>query len=410
MSKPANKTLIGVFVVGAIALAVVAVVVLGSGKFFKQTLKAVCYFEGSVGGLNVGAPVVLRGVKIGSVTEVVLRLETTKLIFEIPVYIEIEPAKITAVGPVPKTLGENFKAFIDRGLRASLEMQSIVTGQMQVGLDFHPEKPARFAEYRIDTETPEIPTIPTPMQEFAKKIKELPLDEIVKDIASAVKGIDRVVNSPEITQTLRSISQAADEARQLVHNVNVKVGPVLSDVEGVVGDARQLIQNVDEKIGPVASNINDTAKEIQALARSANEQVQPLSASAQETLKEAQKLLQGLDEKTTTLTSRIDEALKDAQHLIRNADGEIKPIATSLKSTLASIEKAAGEAEVTLREAQQALKSVGGDLGEDSELIYEFKQALRDVRALAKAIRDLADTLERQPESAIFGKQHQTGR
>ena len=208
----------------------------------------------------------------------------------------------------------------------------------------------------------------------------------------------------------KPIAEDADEARQLVHDINVKVGPVLSNVEGAVGDARQLIQNVDGKIGPIASNIHDTAKEIQTLARSANEQVQPLSADAQETLKEAQKLLRGLDEKTTTLTSRIDEALKDAQHLVRNVDGEIGPIATSLKSTLASIEKAAGEAEVTLREAQQALKSVGGDLGEDSELLYEFKQALRDVRGLAKSIRDLADTLERQPESAIFGKKLQTGR
>jgi len=410
MSKQANKTVIGIFVVGAIALVIAAVLILGSGKFFRQTLRAVCYFKGSVGGLNVGAPVVLRGVKIGSVTDVALRLETTKLIFVIPVYIEIEPDKITVVGPVPKKPGENLKIFIDRGLRASLEMQSIVTGQMQVGLDFHPDKPAKFAEFRVDAQTPEIPTIPTPLQEFAKKIQELPLDQIAKDVASAVDGINKLVNSPEIMQTVRSISQAADEARRLVHDVNVKVGPVLSSAQGAVGDARQLIQNVDGKIGPIASNIHDTAKEIQTLARSANEQVQPLSADAQETLKEAQKLLRGLDEKTTTLTSRIDEALKDAQHLVRNVDGEIGPIATSLKSTLASIEKAAGEAEVALREAQQALKSVGGDLGEDSELIYEFKQALRDVRALAKAIRDLADTLERQPESAIFGKKLQTGR
>jgi paraquat-inducible protein B len=94
MSKQANKTVIGIFVVGAIALVVSAIVVLGSGKFFKQTLKAVCYFEGSVGGLNIGAPVVFRGVKIGSVTDVILRFETAKLSFVIPVYIEIEPDKL----------------------------------------------------------------------------------------------------------------------------------------------------------------------------------------------------------------------------------------------------------------------------------------------------------------------------
>src|SRR5512136_1190581 len=138
MSKQANKTVIGIFVVGAIALVVIAIVVLGSGKFFRKTFKAVCFFEGSVGGLNIGAPVVFRGVKIGSVTNVVLRLETTKLIFVIPVYIELEPDKIGVIGAPPKQVGQNLKAFIDRGLRATLEMQSFVTGQMQVGLDFYP--------------------------------------------------------------------------------------------------------------------------------------------------------------------------------------------------------------------------------------------------------------------------------
>ena len=410
MSKQANKTVIGIFVVGAIALVIAAVLILGSGKFFRQTLRAVCYFKGSVGGLNVGAPVVLRGVKIGSVTDVALRLETTKLIFVIPVYIEIEPDKITVVGPVPKKPGENLKIFIDRGLRASLEMQSIVTGQMQVGLDFHPDKPAKFAEFRVDAQTPEIPTIPTPLQEFAKKIQELPLDQIAKDVASAVDGINKLVNSPEIMQTVRSISQAADEARRLVHDVNVKVGPVLSSAQGAVGDARQLIQNVDGKIGPVASSITDTATEVQALVRNADDQVQPVSASAQETLREAQKLLRGLDEKTTTLTSRIDEALKDAQNLVRNTDGQIGPIATSLRSTLASIGKATDEAGATLRQAQQALKSLEGDGAGESEFMYGLNQALRDFRALAKAVRDLADTLERQPESAIFGRKESIGR
>jgi len=105
MSKQANKTVIGIFVVGAIALVVIAIVVLGSGKFFKKTLKAVCYFEGSVGGLNIGAPVVFRGVRIGSVTDVILRGDSTKLIFTIPVYIEIEPDRLEIIGARPRQLG-----------------------------------------------------------------------------------------------------------------------------------------------------------------------------------------------------------------------------------------------------------------------------------------------------------------
>jgi paraquat-inducible protein B len=191
---------------------------------------------------------------------------------------------------------------------------------------------------------------------------------------------------------LRSISQAADETRQIVHDMKDKTGPLLSSLESTVKGTEKL------------------AGDVQKLAQNLNDQVQPLSTSAQEALKEAQKLMRGLDEKTTTLTSRIDEALKDAQSLVRNADGQIGPVATSLKSTLASIEKTSDEAGVTLRQAQQVLQSVGGDGDGESELVYEINQALRSVQALSKSVRDLADTLDRQPESAIFGKKHSTGR
>ena len=200
MSKPASKTVIGIFVVGAIALVVIAIVILGSGKFFKRTFTVVCFFQGSVGGLNEGSPVVFRGVKIGSVKDIVLRADSEKLTFTIPVYIEIEPAKFTVTGPRPKQLGQNLKTFIDRGLRATLETQSIVTGQMQVSLDFYPEKPAKFVG--LDAETPEIPTIRTAMQELTEKVEKIPIDEIFAKILSAVQGIEKVNFSESARKTI----------------------------------------------------------------------------------------------------------------------------------------------------------------------------------------------------------------
>ncbi len=389
MSKPANKTLIGIFVAGAVALAVVAVVVLGSGKFFKPTLKYVMFFDGSVKGLSVGAPVVFRGVKVGSVSEIRMAINPKDLSITIPVYVDLgAEAKFEAIGAGAgmveafqrqgvKAKREMMQKFIDRGLRAQLDMQSIVTGQLQIALDFYPDKPAKFVG--ADPKTPEIPTIPTALQAFLKKLEELPLQQIVMDIAAAVKGIDRVVNSPEIMQTMRSASQAAEEARQLIHEVNAKAGPVLSSAQGAMEDARQLIQNMDGKIGPVASNINDTVKE-------------------------AQKLMRDLDEKATTLTSSIDGAVKDAQTLLRNVDGQVDPISTSVKDTLASIKKASDEAGVTLQQAQQTLVTLEGDIGENSEMVLEIKEAIRQMKDALRAIKGLAKTLEHQPDSLIFGK------
>jgi len=343
MSKQANKTVIGIFVVGAIALVVIAIVVLGSGKFFKKTLRAVCYFDASVGGLNIGAPVVFRGVKIGSVTDVVLSLETKKLIFSIPVYIEIEPDKFSVMGARPQELGQNLKTFIDRGLRASLEMQSIVTGQMQVGLDFYPDKPAKFAEFRIETQTPEIPTVRTAMQELTKKVEKIPIDEIFAKILAAVEGIQKVVNSPEIPETIHSINEAVKEIKPLAANLGE-----------AVKDVRKLVQNVDNRVGPLASSIEGTVNDYGKLARDANSKIDTLSLGLGDTIKEIQK-------------------------------------------AVSSIEKTLVEAQSTLAQAKQTLS-------EDSTLSYEITETLQELQKGARSIRLLADDLKRRPESVLWGK------
>jgi len=301
MSKQANKTVIGIFVVGAIALVVIAIVVLGSGKFFKQTLRAVCYFEGSVGGLNIGAPVVFKGVKIGSVTDVILRGDSTKLTFTIPVYIEMEPDRFEVIGARPRQLGQNLKAFIDRGLRASLEMQSIVTGQLQVGLDFKPDKPAKFVG--ADTKTPEIPTVPTPMQELAKKIEKLPIDEIFDKLSSTLSKIDKLVSSPEIAEAIRSTNLAVADVRKLVQKVDGQVGPLASNLDETVREARSAVRKIDGQIGTLGESIQRTIE------------------SADATLTLAQKAVENIEGgvgEDSTLVYQLNKSLEEINALTRS--------------------------------------------------------------------------------------------
>ena len=317
MSKQANKTVIGVFVVVAIALVVLAVLILGSGKFFKQTLKAVCYFEGSVGGLNIGAPVVFRGVRIGSVTDVILSVESSKMVFTIPVYIEIEPDKFSVTGIRPRQLGENLKALIDRGLRASLETQSIVTGQMQVGLDFKPDKPGKFAEIKYDQKTPEIPTIPTPMQELTKKIEKIPIDEIFEKLNVTIGSINKLVSSPEIVKAIESVSVAVGDVRKLVQNVDSRVGPLASSIEGTVNDYGKLARNADSKIDTLSLGLGDTIKEIQKAVSGIEKtlgEVQATLAQAKHTLSEDSTL-------SYEITETLEELQKGARSIRLLADG-----------------------------------------------------------------------------------------
>ncbi|MFA5617200.1 MAG: MlaD family protein [Syntrophorhabdaceae bacterium] len=273
MSKPVNKTLIGIFVITAIAVIVAAVIVFGSGKFFTRTFKAVCHFEGSVGGLSVGAPVVFKGVRIGTVSDVILRFDSKRKIFVIPVYLEIQPDKIRSEGPRPKTLGENLDMFIKNGLRASLETQSFVTGQLQVALDFYPDKPATFAEHKMDFETPEIPTVPTRLQEFARKLDKLPIEEIVLKLKTTMEGLDKLVNSPEANRLVKSIDQTTVELKNLAVNINNQVGPTAAEVRATAAKMQKLAANIDEQLRSfedvsIPHRLDKTLNELGSAARS----------------------------------------------------------------------------------------------------------------------------------------------
>ena len=110
MSKQANKTAIGAFVVVALALGVAAIVVFGSGKFFVKKEVYVAYFQGSVKGLNVGAPVVFRGVKIGQVTKIMLYSDRRDMTVQIPVLLQVDPSNFQEMGP-PQ---ENRREYLER--------------------------------------------------------------------------------------------------------------------------------------------------------------------------------------------------------------------------------------------------------------------------------------------------------
>jgi paraquat-inducible protein B len=338
MSKPANKTMIGLFVLGAIALVVIAIVTLGSGKLFKRTTTAVCYFEGSVGGLNEGAPVLFRGVKIGTVKDIAFRFDPKKASVTIPVFIELEQRR---KGVTKEEIIETYKQLIDRGLKAQLEMQSIVTGQLQVALDFYPDKPAKFVG--IDPEYLEIPTVVSPLQELQKKVEKIPIDQIFQKVLEAVAGIEKVVNSPEIPETIHSINEAAKEIKPLAANL----GEAVKDVQ-------KLVQNVDGQVGPLATNLNETIQE------------------AKGTIQEAKGTIKNIDSRIGVLGEGIERTIKAA--------------------------------EATITVAEKTLRNIEANVGENSTIIYELNKSLEEVRKFTRSLRSLADHLERQPESVIWGK------
>jgi paraquat-inducible protein B len=266
MAKPASKTLIGAFVVGAVALVVAAIALFGSGKFFADRPKFVMYFSGSVNGLEIGSPVQFRGVKIGQVIGIAATVDKNLSVL-IPVYVEFNPDSLT----VPDELRREMKRrsypfiqkFIGKGLKAQLRMKSLITGQLYVALDFYPDKPTRILG--LLKSYPEIPTIPSTSDVLMAELEQIPLREIANKLLKVSEGVERIVNSPELIGSVKKLDADLKSLGDLIRNIDTEVKPLTASIKDTSGAARGAFTQAEKTLafndgtpGKMAENLQKT--------------------------------------------------------------------------------------------------------------------------------------------------------
>ncbi len=352
MNKKLSPTAVGAFVVGALALIVIGIITFGSGRYFRQSYEFVLFFDSSVNGLKIGAPVKVQGVEIGTVNNILLILkedpapgvpmEAMREVSvpekpSIPVIIEIDPEKLTSRGGSGEAVSDpaEFDELIQRGLRGRLAMESLVTGLLYIELDFQPKSPINMfappgSKYR------EIPTLPTTMQEVQTQVRDVmdnlqkvKLDLLVNTTIETVQSIKRLVDSPEVMRAIRSLNTALASFDMLARDINAQVAPLAKDLK--------------------------------------------------ETVKGAQDTLGGI------------------QQLVRNVDNKVEPLVTSLDDTSKAVRAAMVQGEKTLATAD-------GIIAEDSPLYHDLTNAFTELSRAARSVRVLADYLERNPNAIITGK------
>jgi len=246
MGKRVSPAVIGAFVVASFAILIVALVVVGSGRMFTKPIRFICMFQGNLNGLKVGAPVKVRGVQIGTVAAIELRLLPSHGTLRpgirglrLPVIIDVDRSQLLARGGSGEALETaGFDDLIKQGMRAQLATESLLTGLLYIDLDLHPNTPIKYVlepggPYR------EIPTIQTDLAQLQERLTEV-LDKfdkidfqaLVVSITDAANSIKSLTGSPELRATLESLkgtianlNQAVVAARDLINNANAKVGP-----------------------------------------------------------------------------------------------------------------------------------------------------------------------------------------
>jgi len=278
MSQKASPTAIGAFVLGAVALIVTGLLTFGSGKFLQDVKTFVLVFSGNAKGLNIGAPVSFRGVKFGSVSGIQLIWDASTDEAFVEVLVEIDGDAFHEVQSQPgvdRAADRDVLTYLidDLGLRAKLAPLSLVTGQLYIEFDFFPDTKAKL--YGFNSKHDEFPTLPSTIEELEnvvraalERLKELPIRELANQLASAIKGINSIINRPATKDTPEVLHQALVNLRDLTGKLNEQVTPLTEsltqtsvEANATLADVRQAMRNERGEIVRLAESVEKAAKQ-----------------------------------------------------------------------------------------------------------------------------------------------------
>jgi paraquat-inducible protein B len=323
---------VGLFALAGLVLLVLAV--LGGGPWFKATERATMRFDSSVFGLQEGAPLVLRGVRVGQVTSVSLAPGGANGV-AVPVLAELDRALLVRLLAAGSPDGEPaLPQLIAQGLFAKLALQSLLTGQLYVDLDIDPARPAPPPQPADGP--PLIPTRVNPLQSLQAQIEKLDVAQLGQDLSELARSARELMAGPQPLRTLQRAADAAAAIEQLAQRLQTELVPLAAPARQTLAQTRRTMQ----QLGLGAQQVGDAASSLQAQARGLGDAAQPLLAD-----------------------------------LRRSAD-ELARAATALRESVAA----------------------------DSTLRQGAERTLHDVSAAARALRELSEAIDRNPELLLRGR------
>lgn len=257
---------------------------------FGRRLRLVSHFEGSVAGLEVGADVTLHGLKVGEVTDVGLVYDRKLDRIVAPVSFQVEGDRIAGVsGRADVPEGMVAAEMVRRGFRATLQSASLITGHKVVAIEMIPDAPPAQLTREGDvwvmpsSNVGGLDSLTQSASEVLTKINRIDFDAIGKRIADAAKGVDDIVNGPQIKETLASLDTSLKAVSDFTRRLDTDAGPFLArlpeiskQLEDSLAKVNRLTTSVDRAYGAdsrfsreldrLLPQINDTARSIRALS------------------------------------------------------------------------------------------------------------------------------------------------
>jgi paraquat-inducible protein B len=355
MNRRPNALRIGVFAIGGLILLMAAVVTVFGSSLFSRTEVAVMHFSSSVHGLQVGSPVVFRGVRLGRVVALGVVHDAGTGAFSVPVRAEIDRSLIQDPQgrPTADHKGLALAALVARGLHAQLASQSLLTGQMFIDLDLPNVAPSSTALASADKTTGlatigadgavVIPTKASSIDGFIAQLQGLDLRGVVAELSAAAASTKQLMGSPQLQKAIEDLGSATRTLQSLGSTLEKRVGPLADAAQATLGDTRRAAGNAGDAATRAAERVGTAADKLGAAAGRVN----------------------GLLAPESPLLQRVQSA---ADELARSA--------------------------VALRQAT----------ADDGALVQNMDRALQDVSRASRTVRELADLLQREPEALLRGR------
>lgn len=281
-----NPAKLGLFVLVALALGLGTLAVLSSGSLFKKTLEYVMIFDGDARGLKTGAPVLLKGVAVGQVTQIQLVVDANQQKTFVPVTVKLDPSLLVYIGDLDPAA--SISKAIEEGMRAQLQTQSFVTGMLEVNLVQAPETVPTY--YGAGYDIPEIPTVPSLTKMLTDEMKDLNLKQMSDDLKDTLDGLHEVALEVQNGKILQNLSLTLEGLNTLTQTLNAELPLLRKDLIKTSASIREL-----------------SAEGTRILGR-ADKMMAELEIRTPELLAGAQENTDKLTELQTTLTGILKEA------------------------------------------------------------------------------------------------------
>ena len=265
MSKQANPTVIGVFVLGAMLIAILGITVFGSGKWFTEKSEFVIYFNESVNGLSVGALVKMQGVPIGKVTDIQVQMDPKTKRILTPVFIEIEHEKCKQLLQFKELNGKRtvMEQLIDNGLRMQLQYTSLVTGQLYIESLLRPESAIKLTH--LNKDFIELPTITSSSEEVQKnitdalkEIQNIPFQEVFSELLLMIKNIKQITGSDDTRQAIHGLATSLYELQGILTSFNQRSESMAIYAEKTLQHSSSTMQKLDNATGSLLEDVQKT--------------------------------------------------------------------------------------------------------------------------------------------------------